>query len=373
MNRLIDRAEMYEKPDNGVYLLSHSVGLMPVSTKQIVTSAFLDNWHQGGENIWPLWLDSINHFKASLGRLFNVDADAFCPQVNVSSGLTKAIGALPARRDKRTILISEHDFPSTSFVIQQAAKLGYGIKRISKQLNHQDINVWEEHMTEDVGCVFITHVHYNTNKLIPVDKITHLAKLKDVISIVDIAQSAGIVPIDISSWDADIVLGSCIKWLCGGPGAGFMWVKPELIESLEPSDVGWFSHENPFEFDAKHFEYAPDSARFWGGTPSVLPYAIASNSIEQQLSIGIDNMYQHNQALCLEIMSHVDEKHVVSPLDVKNKGGTLVLKFDHQAALAERLSNANILLDSREYGLRLSPHVYNNLEDVENLVTLLQQ
>jgi selenocysteine lyase/cysteine desulfurase len=368
MNNLIGVSNHYKKPVGKAYFLSHSVGLMPDSTKRAIESTFLDGWHRGGEHIWPLWLDSINKFKASLGDLFNIEGTGFCPQSNVSSSLTKVMGALPVRRGKQAILMSEHDFPSMAFVVQQATKLGYQIKRIPKQANHQDVDVWNDHMTDDVGCVFVTHVHYNTNQLIHVDTIGQIARQKEIVSIVDVAQSVGIVPIDILTWDVDIVLGSCIKWLCGGPGAGFMWVHSRLVDSLSPTDVGWFSHENPFEFDVNNFEYASGSTRFWGGTPSVLPYVIAANSIEQQLKIGIGNIRRHNQALCLEVMSHINEGDIVSPLDVKQKGGTLVLKFDHQEQVIKQLTDANILFDSREYGLRLSPHIYNDCGDIEKLI-----
>lgn len=364
-------SHLYRKPEDKTYLLSHSVGLMPSSSESILKEAFLDVWHQAGDQIWPHWLDSIGQFKSALADLFKTDSHSFCPQANVSSGLVKVVNALPRERGKSTILISENDFPSTSFVLQQVTKLGYKIRSIPKHLDHQDINVWSDHINEDVACVFITHVHYNTCQLIPVSGISAIARKNGAITVVDIAQSAGIVPIDISAWCVDIVLGSCIKWLCGGPGAGFLWVDQRLIQTLKPTDVGWFSHQNPFEFDVSHFEYAEDSQRFWGGTPSVLPFVIAANSIRQQLKLGIEGILQHNQALCQKVIESIGENDVVSPIKHEKRGGTLVIRPKRQDLVLDRLADAGVLCDAREYGIRLSPHIYNNEEDIKKVINCL--
>lgn len=353
---------------NNIYLLSHSIGRMPASTKKVLEQDLLGTWTSDNENIWSHWLRSIDTFKVEIARLFNAQANEFCPQTNISSGLTKFIEALPpAHSTKRGILVCENDFPSTGFVFQHAAQKGYQLKTLAHDANIHQTETWDEALTSDIHSVFITHVHYNNSYKAPVSEITQLARARDIFSIIDIAQSAGVVPIDFGDWNADAVVGSCIKWLCGGPGAGWLWVNPNLVTQLQPSDVGWFSHQNPFEFDINHFEYAQDSSRFWGGTPNVIPYVIASNSIKLLNEYGVDNIRQHNQTLLNSIINILDPTTIVSPQDESIRGGTLVINPDNRNLIEKNLRAADIQFDSRAQGIRLSPHLYNTAAQIDSV------
>ncbi|QXP36821.1 aminotransferase class V-fold PLP-dependent enzyme [Shewanella algae] len=124
---------------------------------------------------------------------------------------------------------------------------------------------------EDVALAFITHAISETGQLQSVSEICALARSLGVMTVVDIAQSLGVIPIDLGQWQADAVLGSCVKWCCAGPGAAFLWLSDRLAQTLEPVDLGWFSHEAPFEFDIHDFRYAKGAKRFWGAR---LPYCL---------------------------------------------------------------------------------------------------
>jgi kynureninase len=157
------------------------------------------------------------------------------------------------------------------FVLQQAARHGYGLRALTNDLDTLDPSVWDDHLGEEVCLVLITHLQSNTGRQVPVAEICAAAHAKGISTIVDIAQPVGVIPMDLEAWRADFALGSCVKWLCGGPGAGFPWIDAERLAECEPADVGWFSHENPFEFDIHDFRYAGDALRFWGG-PVVLNF-----------------------------------------------------------------------------------------------------
>ena len=111
---------------------------------------------------------------------------------------------------------------------------GFEVRFIPKHLDILDLDVWRQYLTDDVFAVFVTHAHYNTSMLAPVQEIVSMAHAHDALAIVDIAQSSGVVPIDFSKWQADVVLGSCVKWLCGGPGAGFIWFNAGMANKLTP-------------------------------------------------------------------------------------------------------------------------------------------
>jgi len=358
----------------GIYLLSHSVGRPPNTAADALQSNFMQPWVEGDAEVWPAWLACIDQFREALARLFNTTAELVCPQTNLSSGVNKLIASLPMPTGRSTILLSEDDFPSIAFVLQQARHLGYQLKFIPRQENTLDMDVWRRYLTSDVAFALVTHVHSNSGRLQPARDIVHRARACGVVSILDIAQSAGVVPIDLAVIDPDFAVGSCVKWLCGGPGAGFLWVNKDTLERCQPTDVGWFSHEEPFEFDIHQFRYAPDALRFWGGTPSVAPYALAVNSIGIISEIGVDKIRVHNQRLIQQIIDVVDPATVISPAAPEARGGTLVLHVgEHQSQIVEQLRRANIHFDRRASGIRLSPHIYNDLAEINTLKALLPE
>lgn len=360
-------------PAEGIYLLSHSVGRPPVNTREAWVESFLEPWENAGDNVWPRWLETIDNFRNALADLLHGQAKHFCPQVNLSSALTKIITSLKPDESRRTILYSEQDFPSMAFVLQQAVKQGYRLKAIPEHLDTLDLSVWEDQLSRDVGLVLITHVQSNTGRQVPVADISALALERETVSIIDIAQSVGVVPIDLSAWKADFVIGSCVKWLCGGPGAGFLWVSPDTLPTCEPADVGWFSHEDPFEFDMHNFRYAKDALRFWGGTPSIAPFSTATNSIRLLHSIGMENVRAHNLALTQLIFQAVDADILITPAEPAQRGGTIVLHYSNslQEAVCSRLRQAKVAFDVRPTGIRISPHIYNDAAEIRLVIEQL--
>lgn len=358
------------KPD-GIYLLNHSVGLLPAGTRRYVDRHFFDIWESQAQP-WNAWIEETESFKTSLGRLLNAAAGDFCPQTNISSAITKILYSLPDKAGRKTLVLSEQDFPSTGFVFDRARLQGYRVKFIPRDADLLDTDTWKAYLSDDVLCVFITHVLSNTSARVPVGDITALAAGRGIVSIVDIAQSVGVVPIDLQRWQADFVVGSCVKWLCGGPGAGYLWANPAMVAKCNPVDVGWFSHENPFAFDIHDFRYAADARRFWGGTPAVLPFVVADHSIQVALSVGIEKIRAHNIELTRALMDAVDPARLRTPPGPGERGGTVVVDFaDRQPLVEQRLKSAGVHFDSRASGIRLSPHIYTGRAEIDTVVACL--
>lgn len=360
----------------GVYLLSHSVGCLPKTTLQ-AQADFFNLWRSKGGNSWDEWLAHIEAFCQSLAALFNGRPDQFCPQVNISSAVTKIIAALPPRPGKNIILLSELDFPSIGFTLEQARRLGYEIRRMPAVEGSSPfpLEQWAEYLTADVQVALITHVLYGNSYRNPVKAIVALAQQQEIHTIVDIAQASGVVPVDVQEWSADFVAGSCVKWLCGGPGAGFMWVNDGILAQLRPIDVGWWSHENPFEFDITDFRYAPDARRFWGGTPSILPYVVARSGIEQIRAISPQTTQAHNHNLTNILIEAAQENDwpLLTPADPALRGGTVCIGFPNAPEIVAALNTANIKVDARpSYGVRFSPHIYTTEEQIEETAETLK-
>lgn len=350
----------------GTYLLSHSIGL-PLRSAREAIDDYCDVWQHDTPNAWPNWLDTIDGFRDAVAGLIGGSAASVCPQSTVSSGLTKILDGLrhTFAAARPTILISEDAFPSLGFVCQHA---GYDVRFIANEQDALDPGVWDQHLESDIDVAIITHVHSNTGELIPAADVIAAAHRRGVITVVDVAQSVGIVDIDTAGWQADFVVGSCVKWLSGGPGAGWLWAHPEMIDRCQPSDVGWFSHAEPFEFDIHDFRYAPDALRFWGGTPTVLPFAIARRSIEQIRAVGVEHIHSHNLGMTTLLVEQLGER-VVSPHEVRHRSGTAIVRADVETV--EALAAHGIHVDHRCGGIRVSPHVYTSEHAIGQLAELV--
>ena len=359
---------------NSTYLLNHSVGRPLKSVENAFKENFLSPWQHSGKEPWEQWLNVINEFQSALGLLFNVPAEQFCPQVNLSSSLTKILMSLASlERDDVVILMSEIDFPSMGFALKNALPKNTKIRFIDKHLDITDANVWQQHLNNEIDLVFVSNAYSNSGQLAPVDYVISLAKELGVISILDIAQSAGVIPLDLQLIRPSFLIGSSVKWLCGGPGAAYLWVNPDIIEQCQPKDVGWFSHENPFEFDIHHFSYHQSAMKFWGGTPSITPFALASHAIRYFATIGSDKIRAHNQKL-IDLLINEFETEVKSPTNQETRSGTVVLDFkDNQTNIMTALNNANISVDARHLGIRVSPHIYNDVDDIQQFINVIKQ
>ena len=357
---------LFEVPD-GAYFLSHSVGCLPVAAERALSTAGLEPWRNRGQ-AWPRWIEGIESFIDAIAGLLAVPVHTVCPQVNLSSALAKILYSLPARKGRCKLLLSEDDFPSLGFVMAQAQRSGYQLEYLPRGLDLSDLAVWDEVLSGDVQLALITHVQSNNGVRLPIDAIARYCREREIFSVLDLAQSAGLIPLDLGRSQADFAIGSCIKWLCGGPGAGFLYAAEEVCEICEPVDVGWFSHEAPFEFDIHRFRHAPGAKRFWGGTPSVWPFLIAEAGVRLMIGIGLDEIHRHNERLVDRIRSGFDEDLLVSPGQRDRRGGTVVVDFGDNAAAVDRLAGEGIACDRRREGIRLSPHIYNRVEDTQRLL-----
>jgi selenocysteine lyase/cysteine desulfurase len=356
------------------YLLNHSVGRPLKSIENAFKDSFLSPWQNSAKEPWADWLEVIHNFQSALGTLFNAPSDQFCPQVNLSSSLTKIVMSLAAlNEDDVGILMSEIDFPSMGFALQKALPKKAEIRFINKELDITDTNVWLDHLNQDIDLVFVSNAYSNSGQLAPVSEVISRANELDVISVLDIAQSAGVIPLDLQNVRPNFMLGSSVKWLCGGPGAAYLWVNPDIIEQCQPKDVGWFSHENPFEFDIHHFAYNQTAMKFWGGTPSITPFALASHSIDYFARLGVSNVRTHNQQM-IDLLVDEFDTEIMSPVNKEIRSGTVILDFkDKQTDILQALGKANISVDARYLGMRVSAHIYNDHSDIQHFIDVVKQ
>lgn len=359
--------EHFHVPDN--YFLSHSVGCLPKTAPDRLGRDYLEQWKTHGGDAWPGWLDVLDTFRARLGALLGSPARNLCPQTNISSGLTKLLYSLPAPSTRPTILCSPEDFPTTGFVFKQAERMGFRVKFIQGDV--ADLDAWTEAFDDSVGLIHITHAFSNTSKLAPVAELCAIARARGAISVVDIAQSAGAIPVDLSLWRPDFALGTGVKFLCFGPGACFLYASDEMIEACAPLDVGWFSHEQPFEMDIHSFRYADSAMRFFGGTPSPAPFVLANAALDLWEKLGSKQVQARIQSHLDRMCGAVSDEILVSPRTSGARGGAFVINPPDRDPLRRALATRNIHCDERKEGFRFSVHAYTDEREIDGLIGVL--
>lgn len=363
------RREAFHHPD-GRYFLSHSVGLQPKAAAQRLDEGFSGPW-RAAVDPWSAWLAAIDRYRAGLAPLIGANAGDICPQTNISGALTKIIFSLPERARRRKIVLTEDDFPTVGFVAAQARRAGYELVFLPGGERLADIDAWTPAFHDDVQMVVATHVFSNSGVKAPVGEIAARARARGVFCVLDIAQSAGAVPVALSGWGADFAVGAAVKYLCGGPGACFLWTEKETAARCAPIDVGWFSHAAPFDFDIHDFRYADSAARYWGGTPSVAPYAIATAGFEILAEAGVDAIYAHSQQLLSRLAGALPAGAFLSCMRDGARGSAAIVRVRHVEAASAALAAARILHDMRQGGIRVSMHLYTSEDDVDALADAL--
>lgn len=353
----MDPSSEFALPE-GPYLLSHSVGCLPHKARSSLETRFLAAWATEGGDAWPQWIGILEDFRRNVAKLIGGTFEGICPQPSVSAAFFNILTALPGKSGRRKVLMHADAFPTMGFVIKGLKQRGFELEIIDRDLPANDPATWQKHLGPQTAAALITHVHSNTGVVSPVKEIAALCREAGAYSIVDIAQSVSVVPISASDWNADAIVGSCVKWSCGGPGAGYLWIRSEFLNQMQPEQIGWFSHANPFEFDIRHFEYAEDAKRFLGGTPSVAPFALAAGAIETILDIGVPQIQAHNKHL--QAIACEGLPSALRP-SLEGIGGTLCLDLSNAKAdrLEHLLGEEGYRFDRRGDALRLSFHIYN--------------
>ncbi len=194
--------------------------------------------------------------------------------------------------------------------------------------------------------------------------------------ILDIYQAAGVIPIDLQALGADFAVGGSVKWLCGGPGAGYLYVRPDLAPTLEPAFVGWAAHADPFAFEAAPIRYADAPERFQSGTPNVPALYAARAGYEIVASIGIDAIRERSLRLTRRLINHAHAAgfRVNTPEADAERAGAVIIDVPDGYAATQELIRRDVIIDYRPgAGIRMSPHFYNTEEEIDHAMEVLRE
>ncbi len=353
------------------YLVTHSLGAMPEGVYGKL-QAYADQWAQRGVRAWAEgWWDAPVAVGAQVGKLLNAPPGSVVMHQNVSMIQAIIASALDFSGKRNKVVYTEQEFPSVMYVWEAQRRNG---ARIECVRGESEVGVSDERLLaaidETTKIVPISHACFRTSFLQDAKAVCARAKEVGALVLLDCYQSLGTVPVDVQALGVDMVCGGSVKWLCGGPGAAYLYVRPGLMQELEPSITGWAAHESPFAFETGAQHYADGPRRLLNGTPAVPALLAATVGYETVLEVGVENIRRHSVALTEGLRKKLSARGFTSPspADAAQRGGTLTVALhseENGPAFVKALEERHILVDYRPgAGLRVSPHFYTRAEEL---------
>jgi kynureninase len=346
--------------DQTTYLISHSLGPMPVDAEQRLLE-YAREWRERGVRAWSEgWWEAPMTIGDQLGRIIGAPAGSTVMHQNVTVAEAVILSCFDFRPRRNRIVYGEGEFPSVRYLYQAQRRRGAVVEIVA-----DDAAVLEA-IDERTLLVPISHVLFRTGAIQDVEAIVRRAHEVGALVVLDAYQSVGTVPLDVTALGADFAVGGSVKWLCGGPGAGWLYVRPDVGERLEPALTGWQAHARPFEFEADQ-EYATGAARFLTGTPNVPALYAATAGYDLVEEVGVIRIRERSMqqtALFADVLDRAGFD-VVGPKEPERRGGTLVVRTPEFQAVQRELEAREILCDARpESGIRLGPHFFNTDDEI---------
>jgi kynureninase len=361
--------------DRCIYLNACSLGPLPRAGREAL-ARYAADWDREGTPVWySTWMPLLARLRARLCQLLGAPGDSLALAPSVSVALTTLASCIP--RDpaagRLKVLIGELDFPTLGH-----QWLSRGDLDVEWVPSPDGVSIppaaFEEHLGTGVALVATTHLYYTTGYLQDVRALAEAAHKAGAFLLVDGYQTVGCVPVDVSELDVDFYVGGCLKWLSGGPGTAFAYVRPELIEKLEPHGTGWFSTADPFSFSLQELDWAPDARRFETGTWPVPSHYAALAALDLILDrVGVEAICCRLRSFTGRILERCEQAGVptLTPHEPKQRCGIVTLECDRPQDVERALLADGVVVDSRPGRVRLSPHWCLTEDELERGLDLI--
>ena len=353
-----------------IYLINHSLAAMPAAAEDRLLE-YARMWRERGIRSWGEgWWEMPVTIGDQLARIMGAAPGTIVMHQNVTvaeevviSCFRKGLVRAPGVRNR--VVYEEANFPSVRYLYQAQPDL--------EVVAVEDDRAIVEAIDERTLLVPISHVLFKNAEIQDVEPIVRRAHEAGAYVVLDCYQSAGVVPFDLTALEVDFAVGGSVKWLCGGPGAGWLYVRPDLAERLEPTFVGWQGHARPFAFEPE-LEYAPGVRRFLTGTPNVPALYAASAGYDVIEEVGVERIRERSLLLTSLLIELLDGAgfEISSPREPARRGGTVLVRTPDDAAVHRELGERGIICDFRPgAGVRLGPHFYNTEDELRETVAQL--
>lgn len=370
MRELTSYRDEFPVLERKTYLISASLG--PVSRRgRASLEDYLDAWADKGapdqvwfEDIFP----RMRGLKASFARLAGCDTDELAITTNISIAIATIASALDFT-ERPKVVLSELDFPTDGQVWLAQARRGVEIEWLrSPDGLTIPIEEYDRAIDDRTALVMVNRVLYRSSAIVDAKAVCTIARERGALSFLDDYHGIGIVPLDLHDVGCDAYAAGVLKWLCGGPGLAFLYVRRDRVPTLEPTVTGWFATADPFAFDTQHLEYHPTARRFEHGTPPAPVFFLAQGGLDVISEVSPERIRQRQGELTDHVIALADELGLAvrTPRDRAARGGVVNVRVGPQAqAICHALLERDVCTDFRGDGLRISPHFFNTEDEID--------
>jgi kynureninase len=362
VRELLDYRSEFPILERTTYLINHSLGAMPATAEQRLAE-YARTWRERGVRAWGEgWWELPLVVGDQIGRIVGAPPGSTVMHQNVAVAEAVVLSCFRPEPPRNRVVYERGNFPSVRYLYQSRPDLEVVVC--------EDDAAIVDAIDERTLLVPVTHVLYKSGEIQDVAAIVRRAHEVGAYVVLDAYQSAGIVPLDVTDLGVDFAVGGSVKWLCGGPGNGWLYVRPDLAERLEPTVTGWQAHAEPFAFE-EELRYAEGSARFLTGTPNVPAHYAATAGYDLVEEVGVDRI-RANSLRQTELLIGLADRagfEIRSPRDPERRGGTVTVHVPDFPAVHRALAEREIVCDFRPgAGIRLGPHFYNSDDELRHVI-----
>lgn len=359
------------------YLINNSLGAMPRGVNDEL-ALFAQSWGERGVRAWHEgWWEMAAETGDLLAPLLGVRPGAVSMHQNVAVAAALFLSALDYPAERNRIVYTELNFPNVMYLMEGERRKGAEIVTVPSD---DGIGVPTERLLaaidERTRLVPISHTLFRSAFVQDAQAIAKRCREVGAILLLDVYQSTGVLPLELEAWGAHAAMGGSVKWLCGGPGAGYLWVEPEFAKTLQPTFTGWQADEEPFQFRPGPIRYREEANwRFLTGTPNIPALYSCRAGYRIVAGVGAQRIRERSLALTQHLMDTAEEAgfELRTPRDPKHRGGTVSIWHEDAERLCHELIAREIICDFRpRAGIRLSPHFYNTEAELDHAVATLK-
>ncbi len=354
-----------------VYLNSCSLGALSLRAAAYLES-FQELWHELGASAWyGPWWETLADLRGRVGRFLGAPEGQLALLPSTSAALSVIAESVDYSRRNR-VVCTELDFPTLAY--QWAVKPGVELVVLP---SHDGVSVDPEQFAAAVddrtAFLATSHVLYTTGYIQDLDALADIAHKAGAYFFVDGYQGPGQIPVDVQACKADFYTAGPLKWLCGGPGLSYLYVRDELVRELQPRITSWFAAKDQFTFDLEHFEPQDDDRRFELGTPALPTVHTALGGQEIIDEVGIETIRDRNRTLTDHLVQRAQEDgfELTMADDPDRRSAIIMIRHENPPGAVEYLAERGIIVDHRPGHVRVSPHFYNTIDEIDQCITAL--
>jgi len=354
--------------ESSTYLISNSLGAMPRGVYDAVHQ-YAETWATRGVRAWEeSWWMLAAQVSDEIGALISAPAGSVSTHQNVTTCQAVVASCFDFSGKRNKIVYDDLNFPSVMYFWEAQRVRGARVHMVPTDGVHVPLGPLFDAIDEETLLVPVSHVSFRSAYLQDAPAIIEKAHRMGARVLLDVYHSAGTIPLDVQALNVDFATGGVLKWLCGGPGVGYLYVRPDLAPKLQPSFTGWHAHENPFGFEVGPIRYSEGPCRFMNGTLHVPALYAARPGLKIIREVGVERIRRKSKRQTAKLISLAEERgwRVNTPRDPERRGGTVSIAMPNSQQVAAELIKRNILVDWRpNAGVRFAPHFYNQDEELE--------